>query len=86
MPIMPCRSQREWEVRHGGALGLKYLLASQPASAARLLPSALGCLEACLAATDGDVVAAAADALLAVAHALVAMPGKASYHLACLLC
>lgn len=76
----------EWEVRHGGYLGLKYLLAARPDAAPALLPAALHCLQAGLRDADDEVRAAAADALVPVAPALLAMGPKVGKGVPCLAC
>lgn len=68
----------EWEVRHGGFLGLKYLVAARSDAATLLLPVALPTLQSGLQDVDDEVRAAAADALVPVAPALLAMGPKVS--------
>ncbi|KAK9916950.1 hypothetical protein WJX75_009151 [Coccomyxa subellipsoidea] len=60
----------EWEVRLGGLLGLKYLLASRADAAADLLPEALPAALAGLQDKEDDVRAVSAEALLPVASLL----------------
>ncbi|KAF5829237.1 armadillo-type protein [Dunaliella salina] len=72
------QGQTEWDVRYGGYLGLKYMLAARLDLAAQLLPAALPFLQRGLEDPDDDVRAASADALVPVASELLALgPGPA---------
>ncbi|GFH28065.1 helicase ATP-binding domain-containing protein, partial [Haematococcus lacustris] len=62
--------QPEWDVRYGGYLGLKYLLAARLRDCKQLLPLALPVLIAGLQDADDDVRAASADALVPMASEL----------------
>lgn len=62
----------EWEARHGGLQGLKYVLAAQDEISAQLFSAALPASVTGLRDRDDDVRAVAAEALLPVAHLLAA--------------
>ncbi|BDA40363.1 TATA-binding protein-associated factor 172 [Coccomyxa sp. Obi] len=65
----------EWEVRLGGLLGLKYLLAARSDAATHLLPEALPAALAGLQDSEDDVRAVSAEALLPVADLLASQGG-----------
>ena len=66
------QSIAEWEVRHGGMLGLKYLVAvRKEAIIESFLPQVLPLLRAAIEGEDDDVRSVAADALLPLAAHLV---------------
>ena len=60
-----------WEVRHGGALGLKYVVVVRQDLMDRLLPRVLPSLIAYILDGDDDVRAVAADSLLPVVNHIV---------------
>jgi len=63
--------QEEWECRHGGLLGLKYLLAVRTDLAQELLPRLYPQIYTGLTDTADDVVATAAAALLPVSSIVI---------------
>ena len=63
--------QEEWECRHGGLLGLKYLLAVRTDLAQELLPRLYPQIYTGLTDTADDVVATAAAALLPVSNIVI---------------
>nr|CAD7574777.1 unnamed protein product [Timema californicum] len=70
-------NQREWEARHGGLLGLKYLLAVREDLVRQLLPAAFPHILEGLSDPVDDVGAVAASALIPVAPNVVAeLPGQ----------
>lgn len=69
--LIDLKEYPEWEVRHGGLLGLKYLLAARLDVSKDLLPIALPALLNGIADPDDDVRAVAADALVPVASAMI---------------
>ncbi|XP_033118487.1 TATA-binding protein-associated factor 172-like [Anneissia japonica] len=64
-------NQQQWEVRHGGLIGLKYLLAVRKEMTSSLLPSVLQCIIDGLQDCNDDVMSVAAAALNPVADTLV---------------
>ncbi|KAK9823112.1 hypothetical protein WJX72_000353 [[Myrmecia] bisecta] len=68
---------KHWEVRHGGLLGLKYLLAARPDLGHVLLPLGLPAAMVGFQDRDDDVRAVSAEALVPVAAALAASPEEA---------
>nr|CAD7405891.1 unnamed protein product [Timema poppensis] len=70
-------NQREWEARHGGLLGLKYLLAVREDLVRQLLPVAFPHILEGLSDPVDDVGAVAASALIPVAPNVVTeLPGQ----------
>ncbi|XP_038069588.1 TATA-binding protein-associated factor 172-like isoform X2 [Patiria miniata] len=69
--LLQLLSQDQWEVRHGGLLGMKYLLAVRKEMTDELLPAVLPSIVRGLQDVDDDVRAVAAAALNPVAGALV---------------
>nr|CAD7432737.1 unnamed protein product [Timema monikensis] len=70
-------NQREWEARHGGLLGLKYLLAVREDLVRQLLPAAFPHILEGLSDPVDDVGAVAASALIPVAPNVVTeLPGQ----------
>lgn len=69
--LLQLLKQREWEARHGGLLGLKYLLAVREDMVNFLLPKAFPFILEGLADIVDDVGAVAASALIPVAPKLV---------------
>ncbi|CAH1794395.1 unnamed protein product [Owenia fusiformis] len=69
--IMQLLGQAQWEVRHGGLLGLKYMLAVRQDMTSQLLPSVMWAVYAGLNDGDDDVRAVAAAALLPVIDSLI---------------
>lgn len=68
--LIKLQEQNEWQVRHGGLLGLKYMLAVRKDMATELLPHTLPWILKGLQDGDDDVRAVAAAALLPVAEFL----------------
>jgi TATA-binding protein-associated factor len=68
----------EWEVRHGGLLGLKYVMAAKETLEPELLGAVLPAAVIGLQDKDDDVQAVAADALFPAAHLLAADDSPAS--------
>ncbi|KAM7432717.1 btaf1 RNA polymerase II [Porites harrisoni] len=71
MVLLTLQAQEEWEVRHGGLMGLKYLMAVRQDLTKDLLPLVLDPIVTALKDDDDDVRAVAASALLPVAESLV---------------
>ncbi|XP_068672856.1 TATA-binding protein-associated factor 172-like [Montipora foliosa] len=71
MVLLTLQAQEEWEVRHGGLMGLKYLMAVRQDLTRDLLPLVLDPIVTALKDDDDDVRAVAASALLPVAESLV---------------
>lgn len=71
MVLLTLQAQEEWEVRHGGLMGLKYLMAVRQDLTEDLLPLVLDPIVTALKDDDDDVRAVAASALLPVAESLV---------------
>lgn len=69
--LLQLLAQGQWEVRHGGLLGLKYLLAVRKEMTEVLLPAVLPSIIQGLQDVDDDVRAVAAAALLPVTHTLI---------------
>ncbi|XP_052235352.1 TATA-binding protein-associated factor 172-like isoform X2 [Dreissena polymorpha] len=69
--LLQLLQQAQWEVRHGGLLGIKYLLAVRRDMTDDLLPSVLPYVFKGLQDVDDDVRAVAASALVPVADNLV---------------
>ncbi|XP_033630416.1 TATA-binding protein-associated factor 172-like [Asterias rubens] len=69
--LLQLLSQNQWEVRHGGLLGMKYLLAVRKEMTDELLPVVLPSVVQGLQDVDDDVRAVAAAALNPVAAALI---------------
>ncbi|KAK3090954.1 hypothetical protein FSP39_016028 [Pinctada imbricata] len=83
--LLQLLSQSQWEVRHGGLLGFKYLLAIRQDMIDVVLPSILPSLFLGLQDVDDDVRAVAAAALVPVAENLVRLlPDKVPVILDCL--
>ncbi|XP_015784868.1 TATA-binding protein-associated factor 172 [Tetranychus urticae] len=67
----------EWETRHGGLLGLKYLLAIRSDLTFELLPKVFDSIFNCLKDNEDDVSAVAAAALVPVRDSLIeTLPDK----------
>ncbi|EDO29092.1 predicted protein, partial [Nematostella vectensis] len=71
LTLLTLQEQTEWEVRHGGLLGIKYLLAVRQDLSADLLPLVLNPIISALQDDDDDVRAIAASALLPIAESIV---------------
>lgn len=69
--LLALLDQKQWEVRHGGLLGLKYLLAVKKNMTDELLPHVLPSIFDGLQDIDDDVRAVAATALVPVCDELV---------------
>jgi len=69
--LLQLLEQPEWETRHGGLLGLKYLMAARQDLSQELLPLVYPCLYAGLKDGVDDVSAVAAAALVPLAETLV---------------
>ena len=69
--LLTLQQHHEWKVRHGGLLGVKYLVAVRRDLIATLLPELLPVICAGLQDTSDDVRAAAAEALAPVSGDLV---------------
>ncbi|XP_022080347.1 TATA-binding protein-associated factor 172-like isoform X2 [Acanthaster planci] len=69
--LLQLLSQEQWEVRHGGLLGMKYLLAVRKEMTDELLPAVLPSIVHGLQDEDDDVRAVAAASLNPVAGALI---------------
>ncbi|XP_048575409.1 TATA-binding protein-associated factor 172 isoform X2 [Nematostella vectensis] len=77
LTLLTLQEQTEWEVRHGGLLGIKYLLAVRQDLSADLLPLVLNPIISALQDDDDDVRAIAASALLPIAESIVQLaPNK----------
>ncbi|XP_077865248.1 TATA-binding protein-associated factor 172-like [Saccoglossus kowalevskii] len=68
--LLQLLSQHQWEVRHGGLLGIKYLLAVRKEMTSELLPCVLSSIIQGLLDFDDDVRAVSAAALIPVAETL----------------
>ncbi|KAG8435264.1 hypothetical protein GDO86_013278 [Hymenochirus boettgeri] len=68
--------QQQWEVRHGGLLGIKYALAIRQDLIKTLLPEALPAITEGLQDLDDDVRAVAAASLVPVVESLVKLQFK----------
>ncbi|XP_056018084.1 TATA-binding protein-associated factor 172-like [Ostrea edulis] len=83
--LLQLLTQQQWEVRHGGLLGFKYLLAVRQDMTDRILPTVLPFLFQGLQDVDDDVRAVAAAALVPVACDLVRLlPQQVPLILTCL--
>ncbi|XP_060582986.1 TATA-binding protein-associated factor 172-like [Ruditapes philippinarum] len=69
--LLQLLTQKQWEVRHGGLLGMKYLLAVRKDMTGDLLPKVLPFIYQGLQDADDDNRAVAASALIPVADDLV---------------
>ncbi|XP_069756550.1 TATA-binding protein-associated factor 172 isoform X2 [Narcine bancroftii] len=69
--LLKLLTQEQWEVRHGGLLGIKYALAIRQDLIETLLPKVLPTIIDGLQDLDDDVRAVAADALVPVVENLV---------------
>ncbi|XP_071487999.1 TATA-binding protein-associated factor 172-like [Diadema antillarum] len=74
--LLQLLAQNQWEVRHGGLLGLKYLLAVRKEMTEELLPAVLPSIIQGLQDVDDDVRAVSAASLLPVAHVLIKLYPK----------
>ncbi|KAK3929318.1 TATA-binding protein-associated factor 172 [Frankliniella fusca] len=74
--LLELLKHREWEARHGGLLGLKYLLAVREDLVEELLPLAYPHIVQGLADSVDDVGAVAASALIPVADTIVKLMGS----------
>ncbi|GFO18590.1 TATA-binding protein-associated factor 172-like [Plakobranchus ocellatus] len=63
--------QRQWEVRHGALLSLKYILAVRQDLVSTLLPTIVPAIQRCLQDVNDDVRAVAASALIPVTEFLI---------------
>ncbi|KAJ8250406.1 hypothetical protein COCON_G00223280 [Conger conger] len=71
--LLKLLTEDQWEVRHGGLLGIKYVLAVRQDLIAALLPRVLPAITEGLQDLDDDVRAVAAAALIPVVEGLVAL-------------
>ena len=71
--LLQLLEQLEWETRHGGLLGLKYLMAARQDLSQQLLPLVYPCLYRGLKDGVDDVSAVAAAALVPLAETLVTL-------------
>uniref|UniRef100_A0A8C6ULC0 BTAF1 RNA polymerase II, B-TFIID transcription factor-associated n=1 Tax=Neogobius melanostomus TaxID=47308 RepID=A0A8C6ULC0_9GOBI len=72
--------EQQWEVRHGGLLGIKYALAVRQDLISMLLPRVLPAVTVGLQDLDDDVRAVAASALIPVVEGLVQLlPSKVPF-------
>ncbi|KAG7462732.1 hypothetical protein MATL_G00187870 [Megalops atlanticus] len=69
--LLKLLTEDQWEVRHGGLLGIKYVLAVRQDLIAALLPKVLPAITEGLQDLDDDVRAVAAAALIPVVEGLV---------------
>ncbi|XP_026282175.1 TATA-binding protein-associated factor 172 [Frankliniella occidentalis] len=74
--LLQLQKHQEWEARHGGLLGLKYLLAVREDLVRELLPLAYPHIVQGLADSVDDVGAVAASALIPVADTIVNLMGS----------
>ncbi|CAG0889106.1 unnamed protein product [Darwinula stevensoni] len=63
--------EKEWQVRHGGLLGIKYIFAARDDLQEKLVPSVFEQVFECLQDSMDDVAAAAANALVPIASRLL---------------
>ncbi|CAC5413286.1 BTAF1 [Mytilus coruscus] len=85
MVLLQLLSQSQWEVRHGGLLGFKYLLAVRQDMTEILLPAILPSLFCGIQDISDDVRAVAAAALVPVANSLITlMPLQVPLIVSCL--
>lgn len=83
--ILQLLSQQQWEVRHGGLLSLKYILAVRQDLTSMLLPVVVPAVFRSLQDPDDDVRSVAAASLIPVADKLVMlMPDQVPFVVACL--
>ncbi|KAK7502412.1 hypothetical protein BaRGS_00006365 [Batillaria attramentaria] len=83
--VLQLLGQQQWEVRHGGLLSLKYVLAVRQDLTSQLLPVVLPAIFGGLQDPDDDVRAVAAASLIPVADKLVALiPEQVPVVIACL--
>ncbi|KAL8593219.1 hypothetical protein ACOMHN_009874 [Nucella lapillus] len=83
--ILTLLGQQQWEVRHGGLLGLKYVLAVRQDLTSMLLPVVVPAVFRSLQDPDDDVRSVAAASFIPVADKLVMlMPDQVPYVVACL--
>lgn len=68
--LLDLQAHPVWEVRHGGLLGVKYLVAIRPDLIEQLIEVLLPVIEKGLGDGDDDVRAAAAEALLPICDAM----------------
>ena len=71
--LLTLHAQSEWQVRHGGLLGIKYLLAVRKDMTHELLPVVLSPLIGGLEDCDDDVRAVSATAMLPVVDQMLSM-------------
>ena len=71
--LLTLQAQNEWQVRHGGLLGIKYLLAVRQDMTEELLPVVLSPLIGGLEDCDDDVRAVSATAMLPVVDQMLKM-------------
>ena len=71
--LLTLQAQSEWQVRHGGLLGIKYLLAVRKDMTDQLLPVVLSPLIRGLEDSDDDVRAVSATAMLPVVDQMLHM-------------
>ncbi|KAI2658061.1 TATA-binding protein-associated factor 172 [Labeo rohita] len=78
--LLKLLTEDQWEVRHGGLLGIKYALAVRQDLIAELLPRVLPAITEGLRDLDDDVRAVAAAALIPVVDGLVQLqPAKVPF-------
>ncbi|XP_016085602.1 TATA-binding protein-associated factor 172-like [Sinocyclocheilus grahami] len=78
--LLKLLTEDQWEVRHGGLLGIKYALAIRQDLIAELLPRVLPAITEGLRDLDDDVRAVAAAALIPVVDGLVQLqPAKVPF-------
>ncbi|XP_064613763.1 TATA-binding protein-associated factor 172-like [Liolophura sinensis] len=83
--LLQLLAQTQWEVRHGGLLGLKYMLAVRQDMTEILLPMVLPPIFYGLQDIDDDVRAVAASSLLPVSTSLIKhLPAQVPQIVACL--
>jgi TATA-binding protein-associated factor len=71
--LLTLQAQSEWQVRHGGLLGIKYLLAVRKDMTDQLFPVVLSPLIRGLEDSDDDVRAVSATAMLPVVDQMLHM-------------
>lgn len=74
--LLKLLTQEQWEVRHGGLLGIKYALAIRQDVIKTLLPKVLPAIVEGLQDLDDDVRAVAASSLVPVVDSLVNLQSK----------
>ncbi|XP_029465800.1 TATA-binding protein-associated factor 172 [Rhinatrema bivittatum] len=74
--LLKLLTQEQWEVRHGGLLGIKYALAIRQDMIKTLLPKVLPAVTEGLQDLDDDVRAVAASSLVPVVENLVVLQSK----------